>query len=131
MTEQILGELIDYRSGDQLGERVLDLRCEINNAMCDLYRFVEIHGSTFESERCKARFCKSLDTIRDLFVSAIARWIEKVRLADKDHRTAWARSIDRILNEQTHELRCQLSTEQVALTRRGAPAQSSVRRSVC
>ncbi|MBS0481232.1 MAG: hypothetical protein JSR96_03600 [Proteobacteria bacterium] len=108
-------ELIDYRCDEHLAERILQLRCETNDALCGLYSFVKIYGHTFRNEQRRLDFCYAVDSVRDLFLQAITRWAEKARFYNSAERVEWARAIETTLARHTLEMRRQLDGEQIVL----------------
>lgn len=112
----ILAELAEFHRGDGLAERVLVLRCELNEALCGLYRFAQVNGGSFDHDRRKSKFCQSVDALSCLFSNATNRWVEKIQHLDLDERVKWTRSIETSLDRCILDIRCQLRTEQLVLS---------------
>lgn len=116
VARRIIGELNCYHNGEKLSERVLVLRCDFNDAICDLYAFAETHRNSFDSEMAVSAYCRTIDTIRDHFACASTRWLEKVKHVDSVERSAWTGSLELGLDCCIRDIRRTLNTEQLALS---------------
>lgn len=130
ISRRIVGELNCYHNGEKLSERVLVLRCDFNDAICDLYAFAESHRDSFDGEMAVSAYCRAVDTIRNHFACASTRWMEKVKHVDSVERQAWTKSLEDGLDRCIRDIRRTLNTEQLALSLNGIKPCRSAKRFV-
>lgn len=128
--QRMIAELKSYQPGEQVSARLLELKCEFNDAICELYAFAETDRRSFDHDHAVSRYCKSIDKLRDQFALAGATWIDRVRVLDASERRSWGNCIETGLAECIRDIRRALNTMQIAVSLEdigpGRPALRSV-----
>lgn len=127
--QRMITELKGYHDGDHVSARLLELKCEFNDAICALYAYAEADRSSFDHDRAVSRYCKAVDQLRDRFALAGAIWIDRVRQLDSSGRGSWSNCVETGLAECICGIRSALNADQIALSLEDMDPKLSVLRS--
>lgn len=126
---RMIAELKSYHDGDHVSARLLELKCEFNDAICALYVFAEAGRSSFDHDRAVSQYCKAVDQLRDQFALAGAIWIDRVRQFDPPERRTWSDWVEGELAECIGGIHRTLNPQQIALSLEDMNPKRSVLRS--